>query len=100
MTDRTAPSPNSSARPPRWRYPSAQPARSAMGRSCACAWWWTAGSSTTRSSGFTHEPGYEYVLRIEEYDAYPGQAVIPQDTPGRSGYRLIEEVSKVRYLEK
>ena len=45
--------------------------------------------------GFTHEPGYEYVLRIEEYDAYPGQAVIPQDTPGRSGYRLIEEVSKV-----
>lgn len=46
--------------------------------------------------GFTHEPGYEYVLRIEEYDAYPGQAVIPQDTPGRSGYRLIEEVSKVR----
>ena len=46
--------------------------------------------------GFTHEPGYEYVLRIEEYDAYPGQAVIPQDTPGRSGYRLIEEVSRAR----
>ena len=46
--------------------------------------------------GFTHEPGYEYVLRIEEYDAYPGQAEIPQDAPGRSGYRLIEEVSKVR----
>ena len=46
--------------------------------------------------GFTHEPGYEYVLRIEEYDAYPGQEVIPQDTPGRYGYRLVEEVSKVK----
>ena len=46
--------------------------------------------------GFTHEPGYEYVLRIEEYDAYPGQEVIPQDSPGRYGYRLVEEVSKVK----
>ncbi len=46
--------------------------------------------------GFTHEPGYEYVLRIEEYDAYPGQEVIPQDSPGRFGYRLVEEVSKVK----
>ena len=46
--------------------------------------------------GFTHEPGYEYQLRIEQYDAYPRQAEIPQDAPGRYGYRLIEEVSKVR----
>ena len=45
--------------------------------------------------GFTHEPGYEYYLRVQRYDAFPGQAEPPQDA-GRYGYRLIEEVSKTR----
>ena len=45
--------------------------------------------------GFTHEPGYEYRLRIERYDAFPGQAEPPQDA-GRYGHRLIEEISKTR----
>lgn len=45
--------------------------------------------------GFTHEPGHEYRLRIERYDAFPGQAEPPQDA-GRYGYRLIEELSKNR----
>jgi len=45
--------------------------------------------------GFTHEPGHEYRLRIERYDAFPGQAEPPQDA-GRYGYRLIEVISKAR----
>ena len=45
--------------------------------------------------GFTHEPGHDYRLRIERYDAFPGQAEPPQDA-GRYGYRLIEELSKTR----
>ncbi len=45
--------------------------------------------------GFTHEPGYEYRLRIERYDAFPGQKEPPQDA-GRYGYRLLEVVSKTR----
>ena len=43
--------------------------------------------------GFTHEPGHQYRLRIERYDAFPGQAEPPQDA-GRYGYRLIEELSR------
>ena len=45
--------------------------------------------------GFTHEPGYEYRLRVERYDAFPGQPEPPQDA-GRYGYRLIETISKSR----
>ena len=45
--------------------------------------------------GFTHEPGYEYRLRIERYDAFPGQKEPPQDA-GRYGYRLLEVLSKNR----
>ena len=45
--------------------------------------------------GFTHEPGYEYRLRIERYDAFPGQPEPPQDA-GRYGYKLIEEISRSR----
>ena len=45
--------------------------------------------------GFTHEPGYEYRLRIERYDAFPGQKEPPQDA-GRYGYRLLEMLSKSR----
>ncbi|MCY4555526.1 MAG: DUF4377 domain-containing protein [Chloroflexi bacterium] len=45
--------------------------------------------------GFTHEPGYEYRLRIERYDAFPGQKEPPQDA-GRYGYRLVEVLSKTR----
>lgn len=45
--------------------------------------------------GFTHEPGYEYLLRIERYDAFPGQAEPPQDA-GRYGYRLIVEITRIR----
>ena len=45
--------------------------------------------------GFTHEPGYEYRLRIERYDAFPGQKEPPQDA-GRYGYRLLEVISKTR----
>lgn len=44
---------------------------------------------------FTHEPGYEYRLRIERYDAFPGQKEPPQDA-GRYGYRLVEVLSKTR----
>ena len=43
--------------------------------------------------GFTHEPGYEYRLRIERYDAFPGQAEPPQDA-GRYGYRLLAVISR------
>lgn len=45
--------------------------------------------------GFTHEPGYDYRLRIERYDAFPGQKEPPQDA-GRFGYRLVEVISKTR----
>ena len=43
--------------------------------------------------GFDYEEGYTYRLRIERYDAFPGQAEPPQDA-SRYGYRLIEVVSK------
>ena len=43
--------------------------------------------------GFEHEAGYEYRLRIEQYDRWPGQAEIPQDA-GRYGYRLLEVLEK------
>ena len=45
--------------------------------------------------GFTHEPGYEYRLRIERYDAFPGRKEPPQDA-GRYGFRLVEVLSKTR----
>ena len=45
--------------------------------------------------GFTHEPGHEYRLRIERYDAFPRQAEPPQDA-GRYGYRLVEELARTR----
>ena len=47
--------------------------------------------------GFEHEPGYEYRLRIERYDAFPGQKEPPQDA-GRYGYRLLETLSKTRVV--
>ncbi len=47
--------------------------------------------------GFTHEPGYRYHLRIQRYDAFPGQAEPPQDA-GRYGYRLLEIISKTRAM--
>lgn len=43
--------------------------------------------------GFDHEAGYRYRLRIEEYDRWPGQTEIPQDT-GRYGYRLLAVLEK------
>lgn len=43
--------------------------------------------------GFEHEAGYEYRLRIEQYDRWPGQTEIPQDA-GRYGYRLLEMLEK------
>ncbi len=42
---------------------------------------------------FTHEPGHTYRLRIERYDAFPGQKEPPQDA-GRYGYRLLEVIVK------
>ena len=45
--------------------------------------------------GFDHQPGYQYRLRIEQYDRWPGQTEIPQDT-GRYGYRLLEILEKRR----
>ena len=45
--------------------------------------------------GFDHEPGYSYVIRMERYDAWPGQAEPPQDA-SRYGYRLIEILEKVQ----
>lgn len=43
--------------------------------------------------GFEYEEGYHYRLRIEQYDAWPGQEEPPADA-GRYGYRLIEIISK------
>ena len=43
--------------------------------------------------GFDYEEGYRYRLRIEQYDAWPGQEEPPADA-GRYGYRLIELISK------
>ena len=45
--------------------------------------------------GFKHEAGYRYRLRIEQYDRFPGQTEIPQDT-GRYGYRLVAVLGKER----
>ena len=42
---------------------------------------------------FKHEEGYTYRLKIEQYDAFPGQKDPPQDA-SRYGYRLIEVISK------
>ena len=43
--------------------------------------------------GFKHEEGYTYRLKIERYDAFPGEEEPPQDA-SRYGYRLIEVISK------
>ena len=43
--------------------------------------------------GFHYEEGYVYRLRMEQYDAWPGQKEPPQDA-SRYGYRLIEVISK------
>ena len=43
--------------------------------------------------GFKHDEGYTYRLKIERYDAFPGQKEPPQDA-SRYGYRLIEVISK------
>lgn len=43
--------------------------------------------------GFTFEPGYEYELRIEQYDRWPDTDEPPQDA-GKYGYRLIEVIRK------
>ena len=45
--------------------------------------------------GFEREAGYRYRLRIEQYDRFPGQTEIPQDT-GRYGYRLVAVLGKER----
>ena len=45
--------------------------------------------------GFEYEAGYRYRLLIEQYDRFPGQTEIPQDT-GRYGYRLVELLGKER----
>ncbi len=43
--------------------------------------------------GFKHDEGCTYRLKIERYDAFPGQKEPPQDA-SRYGYRLIEVISK------
>ena len=43
--------------------------------------------------GFTFEAGYEYELRIEQYDRWPDTDKPPQDA-GKYGYRLIEVIQK------
>ena len=43
--------------------------------------------------GFDYEEGYVYELRIEKYDAWPGEKEPPQDA-SMYGYRLIEVISK------
>ena len=45
-----------------------------------------------RIEGFDFEEGYDYRLRIERYEAYPGREP-PQDA-SMYGYRLIEVLSK------
>ena len=42
--------------------------------------------------GFDHEEGYTYRLKIERFEAFPGQE-LPQDA-SMYGYRLIEVLSK------
>ena len=43
--------------------------------------------------GFKHEEGYTNRLKIERYDAFPGEEEPPQDA-SRYRYRLIEVISK------
>ena len=43
--------------------------------------------------GFEHEEGFSYRLKIERYDAFPGEEEPPQDA-SKYGYRLIEVISK------
>ena len=40
-----------------------------------------------------HEEGHTYRLKIERYDAFPGEEEPPLDA-SRYGYRLIEVISK------
>ena len=42
---------------------------------------------------FKHEEGYNYRLKIERYDAFPGEKEPPQEASSY-GYRLIEVISK------
>ena len=44
-------------------------------------------------NGFKHEEGYTYRLKIQRYEAYPGEEEPPQDA-SKYGYRLIEILSK------
>ena len=44
-------------------------------------------------NGFKHEEGHIYRLKIERYDAFPGEKEPPQDA-SKYGYRLIEVISK------
>ena len=43
--------------------------------------------------GFKHEEDYTYRLKIQRYDAFPGEAEPPQDA-SRYGLRLIEVIGK------
>ena len=43
--------------------------------------------------GFKYEESYTYRLKIERYDAFPGEKEPPQDA-SKYGYRLIEVISK------
>ncbi len=45
--------------------------------------------------GFDYERGYVYRLKMERYDAWPGEEEPPQDA-SRYGYRLVEVIEKVR----
>lgn len=46
-------------------------------------------------AGFDYEPGYEYRLKIERYDAWPDREEPPQDA-GKYGYRLMEVIEKMK----
>lgn len=45
--------------------------------------------------GFDYEPGYEYKIKIERFDAWPDREEPPQDA-GRYGYRLIEVMERTK----
>ena len=43
--------------------------------------------------GFDYEPGYEYRLKIERFDAWPDRDEPPADA-SKYGYRLLEVIEK------
>ena len=45
--------------------------------------------------GFEYEEGYRYLIRMEQYDAWPDLDEPPQDA-SQYGYRLIEILEKER----